>query len=142
MYDTILVPIDGSDSMMPVVEDAATLAAERDASVHLLYVLDKRAFLTLADDRLDEVYEELETQGTAALESAAETMADHGVTAETALRRGDPATEILAFASDIDADLISMGTHARFEDNILGSVSRSVVVESDIPVLTTPIQTR
>lgn len=88
------------------------------------------------------MYEELEAQGEAALEAAAEIMAEHGVDAETMLRRGDPANEILSFAGEIDADLISMGTHARFEDNILGSVSRSVVTESDIPVLTTPIEAR
>ncbi|POG55659.1 universal stress protein [Haloferax marisrubri] len=142
MYDTILVPIDGSDSMQPVVEDAAELATERDAAVSLLYVVDERAFLTLADERVDEVYEELRSQGEAALAEAAETMAEYGVDAATELRRGDPAEEILAFAEEIDAALISMGTHARFEDNILGSVSRSVVVQSKIPVLATPIERR
>ncbi|KAB1187615.1 MULTISPECIES: universal stress protein [Haloferax] len=140
MYDTILVPIDGSDSMTPIVEDAAAFAAERGASVHLLYVVDKRAFLTLAQERQDEVCEELEAKGSAALETAQETMTEFGVDAELSLRRGDPADEILDYASEIDAGLIAMGTHARFEDNILGSVSRSVVIESDIPVLATPIK--
>ncbi|KAB1193330.1 universal stress protein [Haloferax sp. MBLA0076] len=140
MYDTILVPIDGSDSMTPIVEDAAAFAAEREASVFLLYVVDKRAFLTLAQERQDEVCDELESKGAAALDVAKEAMAEYGVDAETTLRRGDPADEILDYAREIDADLIAMGTHARFEDNILGSVSRSVVIESDIPVLATPIK--
>ena len=139
MYDTILVPVDGSDSMAPIVEDAATLAAERDATVHLLYVVDKRAFLTLADDRRDDVIEELEAQGSAALEVASATMKDHDVAVETHLHHGDPADEILDLATELDVDLIAMGTHARFEDNILGSVSRTVVVEADVPVLATPL---
>ncbi|WP_396611724.1 universal stress protein [Haloferax sp. S1W] len=139
MYDTILVPVDGSDSMAPIVEDAATLAAERGASAHLLYVVDKRAFLTLAEDRRDEVMDELEAQGSAALEVASATMKEHGVSVETHLQHGDPADKILALADEIGADLIAMGTHARFEDNILGSVSRTVVIEADIPVLATPL---
>ncbi|KAB1198295.1 MULTISPECIES: universal stress protein [Haloferax] len=140
MYDTILVPIDGSDSMTPIVEDAAAFAADREASVYLLYVVDNRAFLTLAQERQDEVTEELEAKGTDALETARATMNSHGVDAEVTLRHGDPADQILEYAHEIDADLIAMGTHARFEDNILGSVSRSVVIESDIPVLATPIK--
>ncbi|WP_411964361.1 universal stress protein [Haloferax sp. YSMS24] len=140
MYDTILVPIDGSDSMTPIVEDAAEFAATREASVYLLYVVDKRAFLTLAQERQDEVCEELEAKGSDALETARATMEEYGVEANVTLRHGDPADEILDYAHEIDADLIAMGTHARFEDNILGSVSRSVVIESDIPVLATPIK--
>lgn len=140
MYDTILVPIDGSDSMTPIVEDAAEFAATREASVYLLYVVDKRAFLTLAQERQEEVSEELEAKGSDALETARATMDEYGVDANVTLRHGDPADEILDYAHEIDADLIAMGTHARFEDNILGSVSRSVVIESDIPVLATPIK--
>jgi nucleotide-binding universal stress UspA family protein len=140
MYDTILVPIDGSDSMTPIVEDAARFAADRGSSVYLLYVVDNRAFLTLAPERQEAVSEELESQGSTALEAAKENMDAFGVSAETALRHGDPAAQILEYADEIDADLISMGTHARFEDNMLGSVSRSVVVDSKIPVLATPIE--
>ncbi|WP_416841222.1 universal stress protein [Haloferax sp. DFSO52] len=140
MYDTILVPIDGSDSMTPIVNDAAAFAADREASVYLLYVVDNRAFLTLASERQDEVSEELEAKGADALEAARETMESHGVDAVVTIRHGDPADQILDYAHEIGADLIAMGTHARFEDNILGSVSRSVVIESDIPVLATPIK--
>ncbi|PSQ00105.1 hypothetical protein BRC92_12965 [Halobacteriales archaeon QS_4_69_31] len=47
----------------------------------------------------------------------------------TALRRGDPAEEILAYADDIGVDLVVMGTRGEeFTENMLGSTAQTVVV--------------
>lgn len=51
MYETILVPTDGSDEMTEaVLPHAATLARTYDATLHALYVIDARTVATLPDD--------------------------------------------------------------------------------------------
>ena len=123
-----------------VVETALDVADRRGASVDVLYVVDDRAFLTLDDDRTDEVLDDLESGGRTALREAATRFEDAGLTVETAMRRGNPADEILSYAGEVDADLIAMGNHgADYERNLLGSVSQKVVTMSNVPVLTVNI---
>ncbi|WP_336036471.1 universal stress protein [Halobacterium yunchengense] len=137
MYDRILVPTDGSDAMTRVYEHAADIAARRDATVHALYVVDDRAFLTLDEEMTDEALGQLRGDGRRALDDAAATFEDAGVAVETALRRGSPGEEILDYAAEAGVDLVAMGTRCgEFEKSMLGSVSREVVGSADVPVLT------
>ncbi len=137
MYEDILLPTDGSASMDVVIEQAADIATRRDATVHALYVVDDRAFLTLDDSLTEDVLTELETDGQAATEAVADELSDEGLQVRTVLRRGDPADEILAYADEASVDLVTMGTHgAEFNQNLLGSVSQKVVAMSEVPVLT------
>ncbi|MDH5019479.1 universal stress protein [Halobacterium rubrum] len=140
MYDRILLPVDDSESMERVVDHAADVAGRRDATVDVLYVVDDRAFLTLDDGMQDEATAQLRTQGEDAVERAADRLAAEGVDAQTLVRDGDPAEEILAALDEDDADLVVMGTRrGEFEQSMLGSVSRQVVESTDTPVLTVPV---
>ncbi|MFC6725708.1 universal stress protein, partial [Halobium palmae] len=65
MYDDILLPTDGTDAMTDVVDRAIELARDGPATVHLLYVVDDRAFLTL--ENADDAAEALRAEGEAAL---------------------------------------------------------------------------
>jgi len=137
MYDRILVPTDGGEGASKLFAHAADIAARRDATVHVLYVVDDRAFLTLDDEMQGEAVEQLRTEGRLALSDAKQTLEAEGVAVETELRRGDPGDEILDYAGDADADLVVMGTRrGDFENSMLGSVSREVVTAADVPVLT------
>ncbi|NEU55523.1 universal stress protein [Halorussus sp. MSC15.2] len=138
MYDTVLLPTDGSEAMETVVEHARDVAERRGADVHVLYVVDDRAFLTLDDDRIPEVTDRLREEGERATDETA--AAFDGVTVTTEIRRGNPADEILAAADERDADLVVMGTHGSDPTrNMLGSVSQKVVTLSSVPVLTVDI---
>ncbi|WP_255195328.1 universal stress protein [Halorarius litoreus] len=140
MYDRILVPVDDAETMTRVFEHAAEIAGPRDATVHVLHVVDKRAFLTLDDDMKDEVEAELDQQGETTVAAAADWFAEAGVAVETTCRSGDPADEILAFAADIEADLVVMGTRqVDYQQAMLGSVSRTVTANADAPVLTVDV---
>lgn len=140
MYERILLPTDENESMAKVFEHAADIASRRDAVVHVLYVVDDRAFLTLDDDMQDDVLEQLHAEGDTATTDAADYFADAGVEVETATRRGDPAEQILDYVGEADIDLVVMGTRRNnYERSMLGSVSRKVVPESDVPVLTVNI---
>jgi nucleotide-binding universal stress UspA family protein len=138
MFERILLPTDGTDSMDAVVETAADIADRRDAEVHVLYVVDDRAFLTLHDETKTDVLAELESEGNAAIDRTATRLRESGVDVETAIRQGDPADEILRYAEDIDAGLITMGTRrGDYTNNLMGSVSQEVVARASAPVLTT-----
>ncbi|WP_132056827.1 universal stress protein [Halorussus amylolyticus] len=140
MYDTVLLPTDGSRAMERVVEHARDIAARRDAAVHVLYVVDDRAFLTLDDDRIPGVTDELRDEGEHATAEAAEALEGDGLDVTAAVRKGNPADEILAYADEADADLVVMGTHGSDPTrDMLGSVSQKVVTLASVPVLTVNI---
>lgn len=140
MYEDILLPTDGSESMDAVIEHAADIAARRDATVHALYVIDDRSFLTLQDDMKGDVVDGLRTEGETATTTVASQLEADGVTVRTAIRKGNPADEVLAYADENGIDLVVMGTHgADYERNMLGSVSQKVVTMSAAPVLTVNI---
>ena len=63
--------------------------------------------------------------------------AEHEIDAKTALLRGDPVSEIVAYADSHDVDLIVVGSrgHGAIASALLGSVSRGVLSESKRPVL-------
>ena len=140
MYENVLLPTDGSEAMEAVREHTIEVAGRRDATVHVLYVVDDRAFLTLRDDMLDEVVSELEATGDRAIDAATERLEAAGVTTATAMRQGNPADEIRDYVAANDVDLVTMGTHGReYEQNMLGSVSQRVVSACEVPVLTVRI---
>jgi nucleotide-binding universal stress UspA family protein len=139
MYDRILVPTDGT-SMDRVYDHATDIAARRDATVHLLYVVDDRSFLTLDERMRDDVLAELNDEGETITAAAAQRLEAAGVTAETATRRGDPVDEILDYAEGMDADLLVMGSRRRnYREAMLGSVSQKVIAGADVPVLTVTV---
>jgi nucleotide-binding universal stress UspA family protein len=140
MYEDILLPTDGSESMDAVVEHTLDIATRRDATVHVLYVVDDRAFLTLQDEVQTDVLDELEAKGEAATTAMADRLTDAGIAVRTELRKGNPADVILDYSEAAGIDLVTMGTHgAEYEQNMLGSVSQKVVTMSKIPVLTVNI---
>lgn len=138
MFQRILLPTDGTESMQTVVETAADVATRRDAEVHVLYVVDDRAFLTLQEEMQEDVLAELEGEAEIATDRAATWLSEAGVSVTEVVRKGDPADEILAYAEEMDADLVTMGTRrGDYTKNLIGSVSQKVVAGASVPVLTT-----
>jgi nucleotide-binding universal stress UspA family protein len=137
MYDRILVPTDGSESMTTVYDHAADVASRRGATVHALYVLDDRAFLTLEEGTKDDVIEEFTEEGASATATAAARFAEDGVETAEVVRRGNPSEEVIDYVDEAGIDLVVMGTHGTdHQRSLLGSVSRSVTASSPVPVLT------
>lgn len=137
MYDTLLVPTDGTDHAAVVASHAAEIAATRSATVHVLSVVDDRAFLVLDDDRIAAVREDLQANAREAVDDVATRMTAHDLEVETAVDSGHPAECILAYADDHDVDLIVMGTSGdQYESNVVGSISQRVVRRAPTPVLT------
>ena len=137
MYENILVPTDGSEGSKRAVEQATELAANFDAALHVLYVVDTRALPMDVDT--GEILTELEAAGKRAIDEVVETADTAGVgTTEAVVGRGTPHRAILDYSDQHDVDLVVMGTHGRTGLNryLLGSVTEKVVRSSDVPVLT------
>jgi nucleotide-binding universal stress UspA family protein len=143
MYDDILVPTDGSDGVDRTLEHALTLARDHDATVHALYVVDRRFELAADEDRED-LIEKLTSRGEAAVAAVADAAEDAGVDAVTSVREGIPYKSILSYADETDIDVIVMGTHGRTgRDRLahLGSVTDRVVENATLPVFVINIGT-
>lgn len=137
MYDTILIPTDGSDHAIRAAEHGRYLAEAFDATVHVISVADVQAAAGVFDaGGVDEAFvSRLEEGGATAIEA---TVGEASGDLRTAVLRGEPSEEILAYAADHAVDVIAMGTHGRRGLNryIAGSVTERILRLSDVPVLT------
>lgn len=138
MYDTILLPTDGSEGARAAIATAIEYARSFDATVHALYVIDER----FVEDEFDVVVEAAERRGEMALDDVSK-LGGPDVRVEKHLRRGTPHEEILDAVEEYGADVIVMGTHgrtglARFIN--LGSVTERVVRFATVDVVTVPLQ--
>jgi nucleotide-binding universal stress UspA family protein len=139
MYDDILVPTDGSESVAQALDHAFVLADRFDATIHTLYVVQADGIATALDEtEFENVFDRLDDAGQQAVEGVRERAreADHEV--ETAVRRGTPAAEIDGYVTDQGVDLVVMATEGRTGNarEMLGSVTEGVVRSSSVPVLT------
>lgn len=142
MYDTILVPTDGSDHSVRAAEHGYYLAELFDATVHVLNVVDVRraggAFDAGGVDQ--EFVERLEAEGREAAERIEAVGAEREQgSVTTAVVRGEPSETVLDYADDHGVDVIAMGTHGRtgLDRYVAGSVTERVVRLATAPVLTT-----
>lgn len=143
MYQTVLIPYDGTDAARRGAEHGIELAAEVGADVHALYVIDlpgaPRA-LSLRDDE-EEMREEYRTYGEDVTAEICEFATDLGVECTTAIKSGSPSEEIVDYADDEGMDAIVIGSayRGRF-GSLLGSTSEKVVRTATVPVLSIRMQ--
>jgi nucleotide-binding universal stress UspA family protein len=137
MYETLLVPTDGSETVDRTLPHALRLAADHGATVHALYVVDQRVVKASSDELREDVRTDLERQGEAAVEAVAERASEASVECETAVRHGTPDKEVVAHAEETGADVIVIGPHGktpRKKIEGLGSVSDRVVADAGTSV--------
>lgn len=139
MFDSILIPTDGSEHATRAAEHGAALARAFGASLHVLAVIDTRTAGgpfsggELEDETLDRMTADAEETITAITDAV-----DVPEAIQTSIREGNPADEIHTYRDDHDVDLIAMGTHGRtgVDRYVAGSVTENVVRQADVPVLT------
>lgn len=138
MYDDVLIPTDGSDAVEAALTHGLPIAERDDATVHAIYVLDRRITTAADAETRPRIERTLEREADEALETVADAAADAGLEVVREHRAGTPHKEILSYAADADVDLIVIASHGkspREKLTSLGSVSERVVDGADVPTL-------
>ncbi len=135
MYQRILVAVENSEADRTILEHVAKLARLTGATLLLVHVADGFAARHFDDLKLRES-EEMKADR-AYLEELKRDLTGQGLTVETYLAHGDPATELIKAATNQSADLIAMSTHGhRFISDVLhGATADRVRHLVKIPVL-------
>lgn len=154
MYERILVPLDGSAIAAQALEQAEALAEKLNSTlalvrvVHTLGDLVNAATPSLATQAATS--QDVIARNESAEEHAAarsyiaglrDALAKRGLSVETYVREGDPATEVINAARACEAGLIVLtaygagGAHTRSERAVYGGVADEVLRQSRVPVL-------
>ena len=122
----ILVATDFSRCSDHAISAAVALARHFGARLHLLHVVPTELMRKAALDRLGAVARGHESEGMPSRISVAE---------------GQPASEIVRYATRESVDLIVLGTHGRtgLAHAVMGSVAETVVRTAPCQVLTIPL---
>jgi nucleotide-binding universal stress UspA family protein len=137
MYDDVLVPTDGSDTIDETLDHALPIAADNDATVHALYVVDSRVTAAAGGGSGTDLEQSLREEGRAAVAAVEERATDAGLESVGDVRSGTPAKTILEYADEAGIDLIVIGTRGkspREKVASMGSVSERVVDNAEVPV--------
>lgn len=141
-YQHILVPVDGSETSLAAVKQAASLAKAFNSKVTTVCVLAVDPFITVefvnTDQFINDYVSKAKEEIQEILEQAKALFAQEGVTAETQILEGQAVHKVIVEAThDLGADLIVIGSHGRkgIKKLLLGSVAQAVLAESAVPVL-------
>lgn len=135
-FETIVVPVDGSDHAENALDRASSIARHHDATVHVLSVIDVTP--AGADERSDLRLDRLEGYAQSVVDDGIAAAEREGVDTVGTIRYGSTARTIGTYADTQDADLLVMGTHGRsgIDRLLLGSVTERVLRTATVPVLT------
>lgn len=137
----IIVPTDFSKLSFSAFEYAKDLAERMDATIHLVYVLEKTPpFLAVRslDVSEEEVMKTMEEQAHKQLSDTAANFRDETkVKIVEVCRKGIDYEEIVEYSKEIQSDLIVIATHGRtgILHTLLGSVAEKVIRYAKCPVL-------
>ncbi len=134
LFKRILCPIDFDENSLKAMTLAGRLASQNDAELYLLHVCPT-VFVPLGGIVTERVLEE-ESARRRIAEIAGQNL--HCIRFEILVTIGDPAERVLAVQTELDIDLIAMGTHGRraVPRFFLGSVAERVVRDAACPVIT------
>ncbi|RCV89767.1 universal stress protein [Billgrantia montanilacus] len=144
MFNTILVPVDGSESAKKALSVACQLANQADATLHILHIPEELSHETtlvwgIGAIAVEASRQERDDIGQQVVEKAAQAARDKGVTKiETAIGRGDPARTIVSEAKTRGVEAIIMGSRglSDLRGLVVGSVSHKVSHAAECTVIT------
>lgn len=135
--DRILVPVDLSEHTADLVAHAQGMAALYDASIHLLHVVEDVAYPSVYGiDPITPILPDVMERARESLQHYALQLRDAGCAVDTHVMPGYAAQDIIEKATELDCDLIMMGTHGRtgLKRFLIGSVAEKVVRRTPCPV--------
>jgi nucleotide-binding universal stress UspA family protein len=152
--ERILIALDYNPTAQKIAEVGYKLAKKMSSKVILLHVLPNQEYYNPSpydpimgysgfvnmDVMHPEYMDELKKSHLEFLDKAKEHLQDGSI--ETMLKIGDFANKILETASEINADIIVVGSHSKklLETIILGSTTERILKDSNVPVFIVPTQ--
>ena len=143
LIKTVLALTDGSKNSRSALRYAVEICRNFEASLHILSVVeDMPSYINL------EVGEEFMAKIQETIKSEVVNCSGYcetsGIQCTGMIRHGVPYEEIVAYAEEIDADLIVLSTHGHtgLSHILLGSVAEKIVRHAPCPVLTTRLDTK
>lgn len=148
----VLIALDYNSTAQKVAEEGYALAKSMNAQITLLHVISDAAYYSsdiysplMGYDSFTDI-KFVETASVEELREAALDYLDkskqhlNDTTIQTAVKEGDFGEQILETATEINADIIVMGTHSRrgLEKILVGSVAEKVLRHSTIPLFIIP----
>ncbi len=140
MFESILIPTDGSKTSEKAIEQGLALAKLSGGHVTFLHVLENPLTTGYATPEsmpyAAQLYQDLRESGKNILEAAVSTARSMGVTATSKLvEDADPVSAITEASKE--HDIIVMGTHGRrgFNRWMFGSVAEGALRRADKPFL-------
>jgi universal stress protein A len=115
------------------------MAREFCATIDVLYVVPPYyAYDPYGVNEFERIEKEVRASSEQKLAALVLQQVPQGIPAETCVRTGRPATEIVAAAREMDADLIIISTHGHtgLKHVLMGSTAENVVRHAPCPVLT------
>jgi len=128
LFQTILVPTDGSEFAQRAEDTAIDIASKFGARLIGAYVIDEKLIYP---------YEVLEEEGKKILKNLGLKAKKEGVIVDEILVVGNPAKDIVTIIKRMKPDLVVIGTHSKkgLEKLLLGSVAENVLKKVAPPVL-------
>jgi nucleotide-binding universal stress UspA family protein len=145
----ICIALDTTPSAQKIAELGYAYAKALNAEVTLVHVVNDMTYYNMNYDPIMgysgflttntfELVEGIKNEAEKFLLSSVKHL--DGATIKTAVLEGEPASAILEFANNWNADLIVMGTHSRsgLANFLMGSIAVDIVKQSKIPTLIIP----
>ncbi len=139
-YQHILVPVDGSEIALHVVEHAANLAQAFNSKVTVVQVMTLDPYITseyLSQGQTNEMIERAREFIQSNLTKAKAQFETKGIQVETQLLEGESIhRSIIKAVDELKIDLIVLSSHGRsgFKKLLMGSVAQSLITEVNVPV--------
>ena len=141
MYDTVLVPVDGSDESMTAAKEAVRLTAD-GGTLHILSVVEELPMYRRSRkaQKFEGDTETEEDEAKQALKRAEEFVDTADIECVSTVENGVPRQVIVTHAEEVGADAIVVGKRGQSEvaDDVLGSTTERVIRKASVPVVSVP----
>ncbi len=138
MFAKILVPVDGSENSYRALDAALFLSEKLGSNITVLHVMEQVPITHIESQKLlSELLENYKKENQDILSKCLEIAKQKGITINTILLQGNPASIILDFSKKEKYDIVIMGSRGlgKFKELILGSVSSKIVHHSPCGIL-------
>ena len=128
MFNTIMIPTDGSEHAKRAEDMALALAKELNSKVVAVHIID---------DKLIYPYEVLEDEGKTILNNVQKKGQENGVEVNEILIVGSPTHDMRKITEKAGAVLVVISPHGKtgLEKLLMGSVAENALKKIDLPVL-------